>query len=168
VAERLDHPKEHELLRDGLTVAGLDLDGRDALLEVPLQSSDPDRDELFLALGPGRGDGGSDAAAGGRDGEIASTGTAQGELVRAVAREDQMGVRVDEPRGNHRSARIDDFAPRKEGNPRVGVGARPYPDDRSIARRDGARSPDPRCVVAARRGSLHGAQLTGAPDQEIR
>ena len=77
-------------------VAGLDLDRGHAFGDQRVEPRQALRDELVLARGARRLHGRHDAAAGARDLLVGGAGEAQFELVRAVARIDEMRVAIDQ------------------------------------------------------------------------
>ena len=88
-----------QLLRFALAiepVAGLDLDRGDAFGDQRVEPRQALRDELVLARRARRLHGRDDAAAGARDLLVGRAGEPQLELVRAVARIDEMGVAIDQ------------------------------------------------------------------------
>ena len=80
------------------SIAGLDLDRRDALCDEPIKPRQTLRQEIILAGRACRSHGGEDAATLLRDVLVACPFQAQFELVGTVAGIDQMGVTIDETR----------------------------------------------------------------------
>jgi hypothetical protein len=77
-------------------IAGLDLDGGDALGEQRVEPGEALCDERVLARGARRLHGGDDPAAGTRDLRVGGAGKAQLEFVRAVAGVDEVRVAIDQ------------------------------------------------------------------------
>ncbi|MDH6189065.1 hypothetical protein M2168_002097 [Streptomyces sp. CZ24] len=91
------------LVLDGEAVAGLGLEGGGALAQRLGEVAGDVGGERLVAGGPGGGDGGADAS-----GAVRAAGHAGGELLGAVAREDEVRVGVDEAGDRGPSAGVDD------------------------------------------------------------
>ena len=89
------------LVADGEAVAALHLDGRGALAAHLVDEAAEVRRELLVGGGAGGGDGGADAAGG-----VRRPGHPRRELLGAVPGEDEVAVRVDEPRDDRPTAEV--------------------------------------------------------------
>ena len=140
------------LVADGQPVAALDLDRGRALpphLVRPARATWPV--ELLVGRGPGGGDGRADAAGG-----VRRPGHPGGELRRAVAREDQVGVGVHEAGDDRAAAGVDvDVGGR-------GVGGGAGPGDPVALEDDGGVGDDAEEVVGLR---VVGDQLADVGDE---
>ena len=121
-------------------VAGLRLDRRHAVAEHLVQPAPAVGQQLRLGRRARRLDRRQDAATGGQDVEVGGAALAQLELVLARAREQQVGVRIDEA-GRDRAARGVEPREAAEG---VAVGARARPRPHGAGRRRGCGPPRPR------------------------
>ena len=103
-------------------VAGLDLDGGDALGQQRVQPPQGGGGKVGLRFGPGHPHGGGDAAAGLGDLGIGDAGEALLELVGPAAAIDEMGVAVDQAGGGEAALAVGRRhgrrAPRRGGRPR--------------------------------------------------
>ncbi len=90
--------------------------------------------------GAGLPDGGADAAAGGRDFGIGGAQRALLEFAGAIAREDGVGVGIDEAGEHNAPEGVDDFGVEREGA--ADVGARTDGDDAAVADAHGAVGDD--------------------------
>ena len=95
-----------QLVGDGQAVARLDLDHHDAFGDQGIEPGQSGRDQGHLVGRPGGLHGRDDTAAGAGHRLVAGALEAQLELARAVAREHQMGVAVDQRRGDQTPAEI--------------------------------------------------------------
>ena len=93
-----------QLVLDAQAIAGLDLDGRGALCQQCIQSRQRRREQRILGGGAGGAHRGQDAAAGAGDLLVSRALQPHLEFSRAVAAEDEVGVAVQQRRGNHATA----------------------------------------------------------------
>ncbi len=102
-------------------VPALHLDRGDALIAQPPEPGEGERDERLLRGVAGRAHGGHDPAARLRDLEVRRAPAAELELVGALAREHQVGVRVDEARADEAAVRAQDLGvhPDRRGGERA-------------------------------------------------
>jgi hypothetical protein len=96
-----------QLVRRVEPVARLDLDRRHAFGRQRSETRPALRDELVVARGAGRADGGLDPAPGSRDLRVRRAVEARFELVDAIARIHEMRVAIDETGRRPRAARIE-------------------------------------------------------------
>ena len=107
LAELVGDLEEPQLGPQVEPIAGLRLDGRDPVAEHLIEPAPAVGEEVVGRGRPGRGDGRQDAAAGGQDLEVAGTALPELELALAAAREEQVGMRVDEPGRHHATVGVD-------------------------------------------------------------
>ena len=150
VGEQPGDRQAARLVADRQPVAALDLDrGRALSPHLGDQRGDP-AGELLVGGGPGGGDGGADAAGG-----VRRPGHPGGELRRAVAREDQVGVGVHEAGDDGAATGVDVDVGRR------GVGGGPGPRDPVALEDDGGVGDDAEEVVGLR---VVGDQLADVGD----
>ena len=118
-----------DLVRDVQPVTALGLHGGRAEREHAVERSTGGGLQVRLVGGPGGRHGGVDATAAGRDLLIRLPLNAQGELVRAAAGEDEVGVRVNQAWHHGFSGRIDQLAERQGPHGGEQIRGRADPDD---------------------------------------
>ena len=106
IAQLVGQPQQAQLVLRVESVARLDLDGRHAVAEHLGQPASAGRQQLLVRGRARLAHCLQDAAAGGEDLEISVAALAQLDLGLARPGEQQMGVRVDEPRRDESAARV--------------------------------------------------------------
>lgn len=114
-AELPRRPQHPELGVAVETVAGLDLDRGHAFREEVVEPGQGQANQRLFTCGAGGADGGEDAAAGRGDLLVGGALKPLLELARAVAREDEMGMAVDQARSDQPAFAVDGLARNDSG-----------------------------------------------------